>query len=81
MIDLSPAGFLGAVVGTVVAAFLYGPLVVLVGRGFKSRQPAETAEERATLEQEMSALRRAVLAADIIVFAGIGYWLGMTIGG
>jgi hypothetical protein len=43
--------------------------------------PAETAEERATLEQEMSALRRAVLAADIIVFAGIGYWLGMTIGG
>jgi hypothetical protein len=81
MIDLSPTGFLGAVVGTVVAGFLYGPLVVLVGRGFKSRQPAETAEERATLEQEMSALRRAVLAADIIVFAGIGYWLGMTIGG
>jgi hypothetical protein len=28
----------------------------------------------------MSLLRRAVLAADIIVFAGIGYWLGGMIG-
>jgi hypothetical protein len=81
MIDLSPAGFLGAVIGTVVAALLYGPLVALAGRGFKSRQPAETAEERATLEQEMSVLRRIVLAADIIVLAGAGYWLGITIGG
>jgi len=81
MIDLSPAGFLGAVLGTVVAALVYSPLVALVGRGLRARQPAETAEERATLEEEMSALRRVVLAADIIVLAGIGYWLGATIGG
>ena len=81
MIDLSPAGFLGAVIGTVVAAMVYGPLVRFVGRGFKSRQPAETAEERATLAQEMSVLGRAVLAVDIIVLAGLGYWLGGMIGG
>ena len=31
-------------------------------------------------EQEVSILRRVVLAADIIVFAGFGYWLGALIG-
>jgi hypothetical protein len=36
--------------------------------------------EGETLEQEISLLRRTVLAADIIVFAGIGYWLGGMIG-
>jgi hypothetical protein len=81
MIDLSLAGLAGAVVGIVVAAFAYVPLVRAVERGFLERQPAGTAEERATLEFELSLLRRAVLAVDIIVFAGIGYWLGQTIGG
>jgi hypothetical protein len=32
-------------------------------------------------EQEVFLLRRVVLAADIIVFAGLGYWLGHLIGG
>ncbi len=31
-------------------------------------------------EQEVSILRRVVLAADIIVFAGFGYWLGAWLG-
>jgi hypothetical protein len=79
MIDLSLAGLAGAVVGIVVAAFAYGPLVRAVERGFLERQPAGSAEERATLE--LSLLRRVVLAVDMIVFAGIGYWLGQTIGG
>jgi hypothetical protein len=81
MIDLSLAGLAGAVVGLVVAAFVYGPLVRTVERGFLERPPAGTAEERATLELERSLLRRVVLAVDIMVFAGIGYWLGQTIGG
>jgi hypothetical protein len=29
----------------------------------------------------MSMLRRAVLAVDILVLAGLGYWLGGMIGG
>ena len=81
MIDLSLAGLLGAVAGIVVAAFVYGPLVRAVERGFLERQPAGSAEERATLEVELSLLRRAVLAVDILVFAGTGYWLGQIIGG
>jgi hypothetical protein len=81
MIDLSLAGLLGAVVGTVVAAMAYGPLVALMERGFRARGQPETAEQRETFGQEISLLRRAVLAVDIIVFGGIGYWLGQTIGG
>jgi hypothetical protein len=81
MIDLSLAGLLGAVVGIVVAALVYGPVVVVVDRALKARQPDATAEERATLAVERALLRRAVLAVDIILFAGIGYWIGQKIAG
>ena len=81
MIDLSLPGLLGAVIGTVVAAMAYGPLVALIERGFRARGQPETAEQRETFGQEISLLRRAVLAVDIIVFGGIGYWLGQTVGG
>src|ERR687887_629858 len=67
-------GLIGAVIGTVVAALVYVPLVTVVERGMRSR--ANSAAEGDILEQEISLLRRAVLAADLIVFAGIGYWLG-----
>ena len=76
MIGLSLAGLIGAVIGTIVAALAYVPLVTFVERGLRSRASSGSADERETFEQEMSLLRRAVLAADIIVFAGIGYWLG-----
>jgi hypothetical protein len=81
MIDLSLAGLLGAVVGTVVAAITYGPLVAMIERAFRARGQPQTDQERATFGQEISLLRRAVLAADIVVFGGIGYWLGGTIAG
>jgi hypothetical protein len=81
MIDLSFAGLLGAILGTAVAAVVYAPLVALAERGFKARGQPQTAQEREMLGQEISLLRRTVLAADIIVLAGIGYWIGMTLGG
>jgi hypothetical protein len=81
MVDLSLAGLAGAVVGIIVAAFAYVPLVRSIERGFRARQPSGTAEEQATIELELSLLRRAVLAVDIIVFAGIGYWLAQRIAG
>jgi hypothetical protein len=78
MINLSLAGLNGVVIRTVVAALVYVPLVSFAERGMRSR--ADSVAEGEVLEQEMSLLRRAVLAADIIVFAGIGYWLGGMIG-
>jgi hypothetical protein len=81
MIDLSMAGLLGAVVGTVVAALVYGPLVTVIERAFRARGRPQTAQEHATFGREISLLRRAVLATDIVVLGGIGYWLGRTIAG
>jgi hypothetical protein len=81
MIDLSLAGMLGAVIGIVLAAFAYGPLVAFVERGFRSRDASSSAEEREAFEQERSLLRRAVLAIDILVLSSIGYWLGAAIAG
>jgi hypothetical protein len=80
MMDLSLAGLIGAVIGTIVAALAYVPLLTFVERGLRSRASAGSADERESFEREASLLRRAVLAADIIVFAGIGYWLGRMIG-
>ena len=81
MIDLSLAGMLGAVIGIVLAAFAYGPLVAFVERSFRPRDASSSAQEREAFEQERSLLRRAVLAVDILVLSGIGYWLGATIAG
>ncbi len=69
MMNLSLVGLIGAVIGTIIAAVVYVPLVTFVERGLRSR--ADGAAEGETLEQEISLLRRAVLVADIIVFAGI----------
>ena len=80
MIDLSLAGLLGAVVGLVLAALVYAPLLAFVERRFRPHDAAASGAERATVEQEMSLLRRAVLAVDMIVLGGIGYWLGAKIG-
>lgn len=79
MIDLSLAGMLAAVIGIVLAAFAYGPLVAFVERGLRPRDASESVEEREAFEQERSLLRRVVLAVDILVLSGIGYWLGATI--
>src|SRR5260370_41372612 len=75
MMDLSLAGLIGAVIGTIVAALAYVPLLTFVERGLRSRVSAGSADERESFEQEASFLRRAVLAGDNIVFAGFGYWL------
>jgi curli biogenesis system outer membrane secretion channel CsgG len=77
MIDLSLPGLIGAMVGTAVAAMLYTPLVSLVERGLRTHER----EDVEALEREISILRRAVLAADIIMLGGIGYWLGERIAG
>jgi hypothetical protein len=70
MIELSFAGLIGAFAGTALAAFAYAPLVTALQRALGVRAP-----------EEISLLRRAVLAMDILVFAGLGYWLGMLLAG
>jgi hypothetical protein len=87
MIDLSFAGLIGAFLGTAIAGFAYVPLVSSIERYLRARaasQPTDESRslaEQETLKQEISLLRRSVLAADIIAFAGLGYWLAATLAG
>ena len=77
MIDLSLAGLLGAFVGTVVAAVTYAPLVGIRRAPLAgARSVAERRGARDVRAARSSLLRRIVLAIDIVVFAGLGYWLG-----
>jgi hypothetical protein len=79
MVDISLAGLVGAVVGTAIAALVYGPVVALVEGRLQARDRSGSVVDGKPFEHAL--LLRVVLAADIIVFAGIGYWLGAMIGG
>ncbi len=85
MIDLSFAGLLGAFLGTGVAAVVYGPLIAYlqhVLEGGATSGPAGNGAgqaEQQTALAEASLLRRCVLAADILLCAGLGYWAGTMI--
>jgi hypothetical protein len=77
--ELSFTGLLGAVLGTMVSAALYGPLIDAVEGALRKRRAAT--EDRTTFAQEIALLRRGILAADMLLCAGLGYWIGLTIGG
>ncbi len=82
MIDLSFAGLIGAFVGTAIAALAYAPLVAwaerFVGAG-PGTDDGPGVSKPATSPEEISLLRRAVLAVDIVAFAGFGYWLAASL--
>ncbi len=77
--DLSLAGLLGAVVGTIASALIYGPLVGPIERAL--RRGREPSDDQSTFSTEIALLRRSVLAADMLICAGLGYWVGQRIGG
>src|ERR1700731_2200709 len=83
MIDISFSGLIGAFIGTAIAAFAYAPLGSSIERPLRTRAAGEGAAEHVddgVMQREISLLRRGLLAADIIVFAGLGYWLAAALG-
>ena len=78
MLDISLAGLIGAIVGTVVAGVNYHLFIGVLERAMRERGQTQTAEERDTMDAKLSLMRRFVLTADLLVFAGIGYWVGTT---
>ena len=80
MMDISLGGLIGAIVGTIMAAATYGTIVDFTEARLKSRR-APGAEDRATFTQELALMRRGLLAFDILLFGGLGYWIGDMIGG
>jgi hypothetical protein len=77
--ELSLAGLIGAALGTGVSALIYGRLIDAV-EGSLRKGRAE-GEDPATFAQELALLRRGILAADMLLCAGLGYWIGVKIGG
>jgi hypothetical protein len=81
MIDISLAGLLGAIVGTIVAGVSYHLFIGALEHRMREREQAQPPQERDTFDRKMSLVRRIVLTADLFLFAGVGYWLGRTIAG
>jgi hypothetical protein len=79
MIDLSLAGLIGAILGTVVAAVVYHLFIDRLERVVQARIQATPAEERGDLS--LSVVRRIALTVDLAVFVALGYWLGQLLGG
>ncbi|HEY7246620.1 MAG TPA: hypothetical protein VH678_22330 [Xanthobacteraceae bacterium] len=79
MIDISLAGLVGAIIGTAIAAVAYAPLVEAIERRLRTRSAGDDDIDRSIMRQEISLLRRGVFAADVAVFAGLGYWLAAAV--
>jgi hypothetical protein len=74
MIDLSFAGLIGAMLGTVVAAVIYHLFIGNLERAVQARVQSLPEDERGDFS--LSVVRRVVLTLDLLVFAALGYWLG-----
>ena len=81
MIDLSLGGLVGVIVGTVVAAVNYAMVIGFVEKSLRTHDHSETPEERAKFESKLGIMRRAVLGFDLLLFGGLGYWIGDAVGG
>jgi predicted DNA-binding transcriptional regulator len=79
--DFSLPGLIGGAVGIVIGVINYGVIVTFLEKRLRALDKSQSAQERADFEHKISLLRRIVLAAEVIMFAAIGYWFGWTIGG
>jgi hypothetical protein len=73
MINLSLAGLIGAMIGTAVAAVIYHLSIGVLERAMREKPPTAEVREAGL---SPSIVRRAVLTVDLVIFAGLGYWLG-----
>jgi hypothetical protein len=78
MLDISLAGLIGAIVGTAIAGVTYHLSIGALDRQMRERTKTQTAEEQDKADTAMSLIRRVILATDVLLFAGLGYWIGHT---
>jgi hypothetical protein len=81
VLDISLAGLIGAIAGTFVAGVNYHLFIGILERRMREGEQMQTAEERDSADAKLSLIRRIVLAADLFVFAAVGYWIGKTFWG
>ena len=81
MMGLSLGGLLGAIAGTVLAAVNYALVIGFVDRSLRAHDLSQTQQDRETFERKLGIMRRTVLALNLLLFGGLGYWIGDAIGG
>jgi hypothetical protein len=81
VLDISVAGLIGAIIGTVVAGVNYHLFIGVLERWMREREHTQTAEERDTSDVKLSLVRRIVLTVDLFAFAAAGYWIGKSVWG
>jgi hypothetical protein len=79
--DLSPSGLLGAMLGTIVGVLNYVVFLRVLVPRLRALDKSQSREEREEFERKMSLMRRIILAADVVLFAAVGYYAGRFIGG
>jgi hypothetical protein len=79
--DLSPSGLLGAMLGTIVGVLNYVVFLRVLVPRLRALEKSQSREEREEFERKMSLMRRIILAADVVLFAAVGYYAGRFIGG
>jgi hypothetical protein len=77
MLDISLGGLLGAIVGTIISGLVYGTLIDAIEHFLKARRRQPHSPMSAP---EIALMRRGVLTVNILVFAGLGYLIGHSIG-
>ena len=79
--DLSPSGLLGAMLGTILGVLNYVVFLRVLVPRLRALDKSQSREEREEFERKMSLMRRIILAADVVLFAAVGYYAGRYIGG
>ncbi|MGH6768274.1 MAG: hypothetical protein ACRECO_04550 [Xanthobacteraceae bacterium] len=80
MMHISLGGLIGAMAGTLIAAVTYHLFVGALEKAVRDREQRPSPEVQGTSDVTLSAIRRVVLITDLVLFAGVGYWLGDMIG-
>jgi hypothetical protein len=76
--ELSFGGLIGAVIGAALGAVNFAIIAPMIDGKLRA---AAGPEGHADLESRITAARRSVLAFDMLVFVGAGYWAGTALGG
>jgi hypothetical protein len=79
VINISLAGLIGAIAGTFVAGLIFHLGIGPLDRWLRQRMQSQTANAQASSEEMMALVRRLVLAADLLLFAGLGYCIGSSL--
>jgi hypothetical protein len=79
--DFSVPAWLGALLGTIVAAIIYVRAIRALERHLRAQAGPQTLEQRRALNDKLSIMRRLILGAGIAILASAGYWIGNAIGG